>query len=203
MIGGDDNKEKNIYYDISNNSTIDHIYQSGTYTIKIKGKCETLYFYRIKNMPDVLKKIISYGKNNIKIFNVKGCTKLISIPNEKKHFSDMSNMSEIFYDCQLLTSIPYVFDTSNVTNMYNMFYNCRSLTTIPQLDTSNVIDFIRTWENCINLKCLTNLNTSSITNSQSNTFENCNNLIAPDQTTRNKLMTVNDTVNWINPNICI
>ena len=44
-------------------------------------------------------------------------------------------MKEIFYNCQLLSSLDLSnFNTQNVNNMEYMFYNCESLTS---LDLSN------------------------------------------------------------------
>ena len=52
-------------------------------------------------------------------------------------FSNVTNMSNMFFGCTSLTTIPLI-NTSNVTNMYNMFYYCNKLTTIPLINTSNV-----------------------------------------------------------------
>ena len=43
--------------------------------------------------------------------------------------SNVTDMSQMFYYCSSLTSVP-LFDTSNVTNMSGMFMLCDSLTTL-------------------------------------------------------------------------
>lgn len=72
-------------------------------------------------------------------------------------YTDMSNM---FYDCSLLTEIPE-YDTSNVKYMTNTFYHCDLLTGIPPLNTSNVIHFGGTFRACSSLTGIPPLNTSS------------------------------------------
>lgn len=63
-------------------------------------------------------------------------------------------------------------DTSNVENMSNMFYKCNSLTTIPQLDTSKATDMRTIFSGCSNLTTVPQLDTSSVTN-MSYMFNDC------------------------------
>lgn len=65
--------------------------------------------------------------------------------------SNVTNMYDMFYNCQNLTSIPQL-NTSNVTNMYGMFHNCQNLTSIPQFDTSNVENMNDMFYGCRKLK---------------------------------------------------
>ena len=60
------------------------------------------------------------------------------------------DVSEMFYGCTNLTTIP-LLDTSSVTTMYAMFQGCTNLTTIPELDTSNVTIMQNTFNYCPNL----------------------------------------------------
>ena len=59
-------------------------------------------------------------------------TKLTSITNlEYLNTSEVTNMSQMFADCTMLTSLDVSsFNTENVTNMKMMFYECINLTTI-------------------------------------------------------------------------
>lgn len=69
-------------------------------------------------------------------------------------YSDTSNvtdMSNMFYSCSSLTSVPQL-DTSNVTSMDSMFNYCSKLTTIPQLDTSNVTNMNSMFDYCSKLE---------------------------------------------------
>ena len=160
---GDGSKEKKVYFDAAHGSTLDHVYQTGTYIVRIKGVCETLDFFVDRNEPDNLINILSFGKNEIKYLTFNNCQKLITLPNENKHFTDMIDMSKMFLDCKSLTTIPQ-FDTSNVTNMYEMFKHCESLTTIPLLDTSNVTDMVEMFSYCSSLITIPQLNTSNVIN---------------------------------------
>ena len=63
--------------------------------------------------------------------------------------SNVTNMSEMFYNCINLTSLDLSsFDTSNVTDMSGMFHNCFSLTSLDlsSFDTSNVTDMSAMFE---------------------------------------------------------
>ena len=58
--------------------------------------------------------------------------------------SEVINMSEMFYDCNLITNLNMKnFNTSNVTNMNRLFSGCRALTSldVSNFDTSNVENF--------------------------------------------------------------
>ena len=87
---------------------------------------------------------------------------------------NLINMSETFYFCPHLKSIP-LLDTSKVTNMKYAFYNCQSLITIPQLDTSNVTDMGYMLYQCNKLTSIPLLNTSNVTD-MGETFYGCNKL---------------------------
>ena len=83
----------------------------GTYTISVMTN-------NIDNLPTT----ISFNEKNnllaIEKFNVKNTSKV-------------TNMSNMFYGCNNLTSLDLSgFDTSKVTNMSNMFYGCDKLTSL-------------------------------------------------------------------------
>ena len=80
--------------------------------------------------------------------------------------SNVTNMSNMFYGCTNLTTIP-LLNTINVTNMSYMFNNCTNLTTIPLLDTSNVINMSTMFTYCTNLTTIPLLNTSKVTDMNS------------------------------------
>ena len=71
-------------------------------------------------------------------------------------YSDTSNvtdMSNMFYSCSSLTSVPQL-DTRNVTSMDTMFNYCSKLTTIPQLDTSKVTNLNYIFNACRSLETI-------------------------------------------------
>ena len=52
-----------------------------------------------------------------------------------------SNMSEIFYNCLLLSSLPDIskWNTNNVNYMSCIFYNCSSLSSLPDISKWNTV----------------------------------------------------------------
>ena len=72
-------------------------------------------------------------------------------------FSDVTDMSYIFKECENLKTIPKI-DSSNVTNLNSAFYYCQNLRHIDYLDTSNVVDMQYTFGTCTSLKSLCALN---------------------------------------------
>ena len=93
-----------------------------------------------------------------------------------KDTSNVTMMPYMFYNCELLTSVP-MMDTSKVTTMENMFYNCKYLTTIPPLDTSKVTDMEEAFYGCSKLTSVPQLNTCKV-KKMNNLFRNCGNLIS-------------------------
>ena len=80
---------------------------------------------------------------------------------KKEDTSNVTNMDNMFYYCQYLTSIPEL-NTSNVTSMRNMFTQCINLKSIPQLDTSNVTRMSDMFQHCSSLTSIPQLNTSKV-----------------------------------------
>ena len=132
-------------------------------------------------------KLASFGENgtsistnymfydNNKVMNVK--TIKFS---EEIDTSNVTNMSNMFTNCRLLTSIDLSgFDTSNVTDMSNMFWGCTALTDIDlgNFDTSNVTNMQNMFNNCRSLTNLdlSNFDTGNVTD-MSNMFSYCQSL---------------------------
>ena len=97
--------------------------------------------------------------------------------------NNLTDMSYMFHECTVLTSIGYnsTLDTSNVTNMSYMFYNCNSLTNLSCISkwiTSNVTDISYMFYSCSSLKKLpdiSNWDTAKVT-TLDNLFEYCTSL---------------------------
>ena len=91
--------------------------------------------------------------------------------------SNVTNMSNMFYMCKLLTTIPQL-DTSNVTDMSQMFYYCDMLLDVPQLDTSNVTNMSNMFGRCSPLSELPDFNCVKVKNfgDYSSWLYNCSNL---------------------------
>ena len=89
-------------------------------------------------------------------------------------FSEITDMSSMFYNCSALNTIP-LFDTSKVTDMNNMFYCCYALNTIPLFDTSKVTDMNSMLYRCNNLTTVPQFDTSNVTNMR-NMFIYCDKL---------------------------
>ena len=110
-----------------------------------------------------------------------GGTNLTSIDfGESFNTENVTNMSEMFWECSNLTSLNLSnFNTSNVTNMSNMFVGCSSLTSLnlSNFNTSNVTDMRSMFFNCRSLTSLnlSNFNTSNVTN-MNGMFVSCSSL---------------------------
>ena len=102
-----------------------------------------------------------------------GYSSFTEVP-EWADFEGITDMSNMFYDCGRLQTIPPI-NTSNVTTMNSMFYNCNNLQTIPLLDTSNVTTMNSMFYNCRNLRTISQIETSNVTD-MGNMFYSCNNL---------------------------
>lgn len=126
-----------------------------------------------------------------------GHSTLSSVP-EWADFSNVTDMSNMFYECDNITTIPLIdtsnaitmlsmfaycgnittipsINTSNVTEMRNMFYDCRKLTSIPLIDTSKVTDMRNMFYDCLSLTSIPQLDTSKVTDMWW-MFNNCSNL---------------------------
>ena len=103
--------------------------------------------------------------------------------------SNVTNMSNMFYNCSSLTSIPQL-DTSNVTNMTQMFYNCSKLTSIPQLDTRNATYMAQMFYNCSKLTSIQQLDTRNATD-MTEMFYNCSSLTSISQLNTSKVNNIN------------
>ena len=161
---------------------------------------------------DVTKGKIGYGANNTKVVGTSeaitsidvgasgikfGYSSFSEIPSYYD-FSNVTNMKQLFYQCNNLTSVALfdtsnvtsmyytfnycsnlttvpLFDTSNVTNMYYMFYGCTNLTTVPLFDTSNVTDMYYMFYGCTNLTTVPLFDTSKVTN-MNGMLANCSKL---------------------------
>ena len=133
-------------------------------------------------IPSGTVEITENGTHNItKYANVN--VNVVSESTLKKLLDTKQSASYLFYYYKG-TSIDDLIkysDTSNVTNMANMFYNCQNLQSIPLLDTSNVINMNNMFYNCQNLQSIPQLNTSKVYNME-NMFYNCSKLQTIDLT---------------------
>lgn len=144
--------------------------------------------------------VVDVQPNNIDIAEAGikfGHSTFSSVP-EWADFSNVTDMSNMFYECDNITTIPLIdtsnaitmlsmfaycdnittipsINTSNVTEMRNMFYDCRKLTSIPLIDTSNVTDMRNMFCDCLSLTSIPQLDTSKVTDMWW-MFHNCSNL---------------------------
>ena len=94
-----------------------------------------------------------------------------------------SNMSEIFYNCRSLLSLPDIskWNTNNVEDISSMFYNCSSLSSLPDISkwkTNNVKNMSEIFSNCSSLSSLPDIskwNTKNVIN-MSKIFYDCSSL---------------------------
>ena len=117
----------------------------------------------------VLVDLSYYARNNIANYET-----ITKIPQENIEYLSSglaaSNCDSMFYNCEQLTSIPWIdfgIDTSQVTNMDFMFWYCNALTTLDlsSFDTSKVTSMIGMFQNCYDLTSLdlSSFDTSKVT----------------------------------------
>ena len=95
----------------------------------------------------------------------------------KFNTQNITNMKEMFYDCQSLVSADlFSFNTKNLNYMYEMFYNCNSLKYInlSSFNTEKVYSMERLFYNCLSLESLdlSNFNTTNVYKMRE-MFSNC------------------------------
>ena len=93
---------------------------------------------------------INLQKTGLKL----GYSKFAEVP-EWVDFEGITDMSNMFYNCDNLQTIPLI-DTSSATTMERMFYGCDNLQTIPLLDASKVSNANNMFCLCGKLKTLPN-----------------------------------------------
>jgi surface protein len=109
------------------------------------------------------------------------CNKLTSLDLSSWNTGNVTDMSEMFNNCQSLTTIGDVsnWDTSSVTDMSNIFNYCKLLISLDasNWDISNVTDINGMFYGCSGLTSinLSNWDTSNVT-SMSNIFNDCTSL---------------------------
>lgn len=144
---------------------------------KLQLKCDTMktlkyLFYNHSDFDTEIYNVLN-GLDTSKVTDMSnmfyGCKALTTIPQlDTRNVADMSSM---FFGCAALTAIPQL-DTSNATNMASMFAACVALTAIPSLDTSNVINMSNMFGSCNSLTSIPQLDTSNVIN-MSNMFSGC------------------------------
>ena len=97
------------------------------------------------------------------------CSNLINADICNLDTSNVTNMSQMFFNCNQLTSLDVSgFDTSSVTNMGSMFSGCQKLTNIDvsNFNTSSVTSMANMFGECNQLTSLdvSGFDTSSVTN---------------------------------------
>ena len=148
------NNEMKIIYDNKENENKIKIF--GYHFVKNNKKnCKLLIENKEEELCDQIK---VKGKNKISII--------------LKEIKPITNMSNMFYECSSLSSLPDFskWNTSKVINMYGMFYKCSSLSSLPDISNwniSEVTDISFMFYECSSLTSLpdiSNWNTSKVIN---------------------------------------
>jgi len=101
-------------------------------------------FYNCINMQEYPEFQFASGCNINAMFN--GNRSLLKVPSGISG-SCPTNISQTFYNCNSLTSIPYI-DTSNATSFYRTFRDCHSITHLPDYDFSSATRIDECFWNC-------------------------------------------------------
>ena len=184
-------KYNNILPNITNENFVNFNYDFKE-TIKLTYKLPNYHLYQMNILgSNFLKKNkqflsyiynkVEYHINNIFYFNDDFYTDTMII--YLKGFDKVSDLSEMFEDCEYLYSIEGMIITPFIVNMKKMFKRCSSLSYIENIikwNTSNVTDMSYMFYECENLKSLpdiSNWDTSKVTNINS-IFIGCRNLLS-------------------------
>ena len=126
------------------------------------------YASKIQSIETGTATTIDVAADGIKFYTAKRITEIPSYYN----FDNVTNMSNMFYECNSLTSVPQINSTT-ITIMLSTFYNCYNITTIPLIDTSKVTNMENMFYGCSKLTTVPALNTSKCETFR-NMFCSCN-----------------------------
>ena len=163
---------------ISNDININNIINDNSKIITLK--------YKIDKNKETVKifgtDFVNKNKNLCKIIfeeNEYALTANFDIKNNNKEFleiklkgiNNITSISSIFYDCELLTSISDMsnLNISNFNNLSYIFCGCKSLKSLPDIskwDTSNILYMNHLFSRCSSLSYLPDIskwNTSNVT----------------------------------------
>ena len=165
--------------------------------VKVSCKIDLSKTFFTKNPKTI--RLISCDSTSSTNFNslFSDVTNIETIEMKDSDFSNVTDMSIMFYNCSATTIDIANCNTSNVTNMRSMFYRCRNLTSLDlsNFNTSNVTNIGGMFYRCSNLASL-DLSGWDLTkvksNSNSNMFTDCSKLttirmIGCNQTTIDKI----------------
>jgi len=100
-----------------------------------------------------------------------GCSSLQVAPSID--CTKFSSMSQFFYNCQNLRSVPNYSTSTNNTNCSNMFFQCYNLRSIEALDVSKVTTTLSMFGGCTSLTTLPPLNFSTLLTITTTMFDGC------------------------------
>ena len=143
-------EEMTIRYKIDSKMNKIKIFEND-FVSKNKKKCKIIYnkkYYELNELFD-LKSVKEKDILEIKLIKInnitdmgsmfESCPLLSLVDFSKWSTNTVINMSYLFYDCELLSSLPDIsqWNTNNVVDMTGMFYNCISLSSIPDISNWN------------------------------------------------------------------
>ena len=143
------------------------------------NKDELIAFYKNENNKGIEIKLRIINK----IKDIYGIIARNELDLTKWNINNVTNMSNLFYNCRTLSSLPDIskWNTNNVTNMSYLFSHCKSLSSLPDIskwNTINVTNMSYLFYNCNSLSSLPDIskwNTINVTN-MSYLFSDCNSL---------------------------
>lgn len=153
---------------------------------------------------DILKTLDFKSSVSVDFLSFNGCYNLSKLDISKVNTSRVTDMSDMFCDCNLAVIDVSNFDTSNVSNMSKMFARCAYLSSIDvsNFNTSLVTDMSYMFQSCESLKSLdlSNFNTSNVLD-MSRMFETCYELTNLDVSSFNTSKVVNMQMMFNNCNV--
>lgn len=153
---------------------------SGTYSIKIYGRCDALDFGAPSDGSKILN-VEDWGNVNFRSFTrtLGNTTNLISITSTPPILESVTKLEGTFQNTSLTQSNLNAWDTSKITSLYRTFYQSTNLQEIDisSWDVSKVTDISECFQDCSNITelNLTSWDVSKVTD-MTRCFQGCSSL---------------------------
>ena len=184
--------EIEIIYEFPNNYNTKLTIFGETFVMNNKYKCLIIYknqFCELEHFLNDIPIASDYRYTNPK--------KTVSI--KLKGINNITNMSEMFYDCNTLLSLPDIskWNTENITSMKGIFFRCGLLASLPDISKWNlykVNDISNMFSCCYSIRSLPDISRWNLINvkDMNHMFYNCRSIISLPDISRWNLSNVED-----------
>ena len=184
--------EIEIIYEFPNDYNTKLTIFGETFVMNNKYKCLIIYknqFCELEHFLNDIPIASDYRYTNPK--------KTVSI--KLKGINNITNMSEMFYECDTLLSLPDIskWNTENITSMKGIFFRCGLLASLPDISKWNlykVNDISKMFSCCYSIRSLPDISRWNLINvkDMNHMFYNCRSIISLPDISRWNLSNVED-----------